>query len=319
MTIDSMQIFVANLTECAYGVKTVFGRIGKAAQPTRSSDRRDIFPLPRVSQHLLNDLTQAGAGRAELTAEARLGFVNLTIDALNVLNGHRKPTAPSMAPPRAAQRACLGHVLDKCLALLDRLFAKMDGARRDHFMEVYEPPSQPPRPVLDAEQVDIPTTAGTCDPMEIVARPLRERLENPSAIFPSCPIGVGSVTMSQALMPQYLAFTGRIVLAGKVELLTTPSGVASFFVVGKPGKDRLRPIWGGDKISEACERPPKPRRLGNPISFVDIRVSPGETLFFSKRDAETYFDTLKAPQAVRHCICYPPVRLGELCDSMGCT
>mgnify|MGYP003336887790 CR=1 FL=1 len=82
----------------------------------------------------------------------------------------------------------------------------------------------------------------------------------------------------------------------KIDFIVHTRGAASFFVVGKPGKSRLRHIWSGDAISEACTRPPMPRRLGDPASFVDIMVAEGDELLFSRRDAASFFDTLLAPQ-----------------------
>ena len=64
-------------------------------------------------------------------------------------------------------------------------------------------------------------------------------------------------------------------------------------------------------------RPPMPHRLVNPASFVDILVTEGQELFFSKRDAASFFDTLLAPPATRAWFCFPPVRAQALCDALG--
>ena len=73
--VDSVSTLVETLIASAYGSSTVFGRIGKASQPTKSPDRRDIFPLPRVIRRLWVDLSRGATGHADLTVEARLGFV----------------------------------------------------------------------------------------------------------------------------------------------------------------------------------------------------------------------------------------------------
>ena len=211
------------------------------------------------------------------------------------------------------------HILRCSIALLDRIVRLDPDDKEQNYMKRYEPESQPARPKLIASHVDIPAVAGSCNPTLLVAPALREKLESIAAIFPHRPIGVGSVSISKHDHDEYLLFTAAIVKAGKVNLRLRPSGVASFFVVGKPGRDRLRPIWSGDKVSEACVAPPKPRRLGNPASFVDILVRPGEMLYYSKRDAETYFDTLEAPADARKWFCYPPITAARMCATLGCT
>ena len=60
-----------------------------------------------------------------------------------------------------------------------------------------------------------------------------------------------------------------------------------------------------------------PRRLGNPASFVDIVVAKDERLFFSKRDAASFFDTLEAPHVARPWFCFPPVPASLLCEELG--
>ena len=58
--------------------------------------------------------------------------------------------------------------------------------------------------------------------------------------------------------------------------------------------------------------PPAPHRLANPSSFLDLLVRPGEKLLLSKRDASTFFDSLKVPKALQEWFGQAPVRLGEL-------
>ena len=100
---------------------------------------------------------------------------------------------------------------------------------------------------------------------------------------PDRPIGVKNVRVGKRDMPEYVRFVRRMLEVDKVQLITDPKGVASFFVVGKPGKSRLRPIWSGDVISSETKRPPMPRRLGNPASFVDIVVAKDEPLLLQAR------------------------------------
>ena len=100
--------------------------------------------------------------------------------------------------------------------------------------------------------------------------------------------------------------------------------VASFacarvFAVAKSGKaDKQRKIWDGSSLSKQASQPPKPMRLANPASFLDIVVRPGETLYMSKRDASTYFDALSAPRHLHEWFAQEPVYVWELLSDWAC-
>ena len=61
--------------------------------------------------------------------------------------------------------------------------------------------------------------------------------------------------------------------------------------------------------------PPKPRRLANPSSFLDMQLEGGEQVFFSKRDASTFFDVLQVPAALQPFFGQPGVTVQELLDN----
>ena len=97
---------------------------------------------------------------------------------------------------------------------------------------------------------------------------------------------------------EYLLLTARQLAAGILRLHCKVLSCADMFAVEKPnGKQRA--IWNGSFISEAAAVPPMPPRLANPSSFLEILVEPGERIYFSKRDASAYFDTLRAPEALQ--------------------
>ena len=89
-------------------------------------------------------------------------------------------------------------------------------------------------------------------------------------------------------------------------------GVAKVFAAAKRSKGRQRKIWDGSAISSQAARPPKPERLANPSSFLDILVRPDEKLYLSKRDAATYFDTLAVPPELQPWFGQEPVKVQEL-------
>ena len=84
-------------------------------------------------------------------------------------------------------------------------------------------------------------------------------------------------------------------MSGKVRLRDLPRHVAGRFAVGRRGTGRLRPVWNASSLSAPAVDPPKPRRLGKPASLPHNLVEPDERLYYSKRDAAFFFDTLQAP------------------------
>ena len=67
------------------------------------------------------------------------------------------------------------------------------------------------------------------------------------------------------------------------------------------------------------KRPPLPPRLGNPGVFKRILKMPGQTLYFSKRDAKAYFDQLKLPTWLVPFFGRPPVRADRLAKALNCS
>ncbi|CAE7867460.1 unnamed protein product, partial [Symbiodinium sp. KB8] len=100
------------------------------------------------------------------------------------------------------------------------------------------------------------------------------------------------------------------VACGKLRLRRHVEGLGGVFAVAKKG-GRQRKIWDGSKVSESAAVPPKPRRLANPSSFLDLQIDPGAPVFFSKRDASTFFDTLKVPPALQTWFGQPPITMQE--------
>ena len=225
-------------------------------------------------------------------------FCEVAVLSLNALSARRHPVPLGADPPSRAQRASLVHISSRCFDILRRFSQlPLHGLIEEHHLESFEPSSAAPRPEIVANDIDLPVRAATCDPRRLVTSHMRDTLDHISDIFPDRPIGVKNVRVGKRDMPEYVRFVRRMLEVDKVQLITDPKGVASFFVVGKPGKSRLRPIWSVDVISSETKRPPMPRRLGNPASFVDIVVAKDERLFFSNRDAASFFDTLEAPHA----------------------
>ena len=137
-------------------------------------------------------------------------------------------------------------------------------------------------PLLSADKVDVPDTAATCRvtdwlPEDLAAATAPQRLfEHARDLKPPS-------RMQKKDEPEYRRLVVRQLRAGKFGLHAAVSGGGGFFVVGKSEADRLRPIWHGRDVSLAAERPPKPRRLGNPASLMHIIRPSGKKWFCPSR------------------------------------
>ena len=278
---------------------TAFGRRFRATfgrlPVSRCRRVRDIFPLPPTSI----------AVDACLTA-----VVNGALAGLNFLNGGFKfkppasedvnsslSSSPDGAHSTAAQRKVHAHVIDCCRQQLDRLAHTGDNTFSDVMgaLARFEPENSEAPPSLVAEHVGLPKEASTCVASKYLSADLRRMCNTPGAIMPIMSPDNKLPTVNEKDREEYLALIGRELRVHKVHLLLYPKHVAGRFVVGKRGTDRLRPIWNGSSLSVASADPPAPRRLANPASLPHIRVKPGERLYFSKRDAASFFDALEAP------------------------
>ena len=165
---------------------------------------------------------------------------------------------------------------------------------------------------LVSEAVDLPEVAGTCDPLDRIPENLRAPLEDPAAIFPnSLPWKPQGAHTEDETYPDYVKLCVRELACGKLRLRRAVSAIGSVFAVGK-ANGRQRKIWNGAGVSALATKPPKPERLANPSTFVDIETRDGDELFFSKRDAATYFDALRVPKSLQQYFGQPPVRVSDL-------
>ncbi len=290
-------------------------RSWRALSATSDADRRDLFPLPSAS------LSNLPAEFPEASRALLLDAVNLCIAGLNSL--HRAGAVAPFAAPRAGgpsstQQTALGHVSERTAAMFWRFEDSLLPKSEPMALQSFEPSTAPAPPRLSADHVDLPAVAASCDPMKLVGPELLDTLGDPSTIFPDEPVGVGSIRAPRADRGEYVRLTAKMLEVGKMSLCFSPRGVGALFAVRKSTPGHLRPIWHGGRISELSRRPPAPRRLGNPASFLDLSVRAGEGLVMSKRDAASFFDVLQAPPEARRWFCCPPLRLEELARALDC-
>ena len=165
----------------------------------------------------------------------------------------------------------------------------------------------------------MPVAGATCDPENLLSDGVISQLSNAKVLFPE---GVANTVRASGPArrdrKEYLLLTARQLAAGILRLHCKVLSCADMFAVEKPnGKQRA--IWNGSSISEAAAVPPMPPRLANPSSFLEILVEPGERIYFSKRDASAYFDTLRAPEVLQPFFGRPCVTVLELMTVTGNT
>ena len=142
---------------------------------------------------------------------------------------------------------------------------------------------------IRGDAVDLPVTAGTCAPGKLIPPALWQEVQDPDNIFPEA-AGVVDLASFPPDMPDMQAPPEQARESSRSRLCR--------FQDDEGTKGRQRKIWDGGFLSEVAIWPPKPARLANPASFLDIVVQPGETLYMSKRDA-----TLTLTFWLRQCSC----------------
>ncbi|CAE7391735.1 unnamed protein product [Symbiodinium microadriaticum] len=146
-----------------------------------------------------------------------------------------------------------------------------------------------------SDKVDLPDKAGTCNPCAVIPAELRELITDPKSVFPSLVSREGAAeNISQLQLGQYRDLVVRELRCGKLFLREEAKGIGGVFAVGK-SSGRQRKIWNGSAVSVAAASPPKPHRLANPSSFLDVEIQPDEQVFYARRDAATFFDVLQVP------------------------
>ena len=164
---------------------------------------------------------------------------------------------------------------------------------------------------IRSEAVDLPASAATCDPCALISEGLAVSISQPHTVFPRQPTTAELPRVCKEDWHDYVRLTVRELRCGKLRLKREAQGVGGVFAAAKKG-GRQRKIWNGSMLSQCASRPPKPRRLANPSSFLDVEVEPGCELFFSKRDASTFFDTLRVPPCLEDWFGQPPITVSDL-------
>ena len=283
-------------------------------QGSAKGRRRDVLPLPLLLEWPA-DVDLMGSKAADA-----LHFAKFCIVSLNVLWSDFKTsrlcrTAPGK--PTAPQLEAQKHIAAKTARMLSR-FNSASGASwewQGSFQKFEQAGSARSEPLVGSA-VDLPNRAGTCDPLLHVGADLQAAITDAASIFPDAPTHViGPVSSSTDNYGEYVKLVAREIACGKMRLRRSVRGVAPVFAVGKSAAGHQRKIWNGAELSEVAARPPAPPRLANPSSFLDLDLEPQEAVWFSKRDAETFFDVLKVPEELTPWFGQPAVRVKDLLEA----
>ena len=239
----------------------------------------------------------------------------MCLGGLTHLNTGRKAslTQPMSRMPSKSHREVQQHVCQRVVRFL--LHLEESSAHtlgwKNSFAEC-ESAGSPSYEDICSDKVDLPDKAGTCNPCAVIPAELRELITDPKSVFPSLVSREGAAeNISQLQLGQYRDLVVRELRCGKLFLREEAKGIGGVFAVGK-SSGRQRKIWNGSANSVAAASPPKPHRLANPSSFLDVEIQPDEQVFYSKRDAATFFDVLQVPPELQTWFGQPPLYVSEL-------
>ena len=308
-------LVASNLSSLLTGDSTfaTFARRWAHGPPAAAGRQRDLFPLPPRG-------TSSDPVSFSVCTNAALCALDFLNNGMRI-KGHQSIPASTQSRPTRAQRTVHEFVHTRCGDQLERLTALPHDFFRhvDGSFQRYEPLQADPGPELAADKVDLPTNASTCIASNFVTPELGSAIDAAEGVMPSCSPDSKWPTVASRDRREYLKLIVREFRVGKVRFMLRPKHVAGRFVVGKRDTERQRPVWNGSSLSEAAHAPPMPRRLANPACLPHIRVRPGDRLFFSKRDAASFFDALQAPIALRAWFGCPGVKVSDLAAALGIT
>ena len=226
-----------------------------------------------------------------------------TVRAMGTYRGHTK-----------AQRAVLKYLAGRVVRFLAEMHDHLEkDAQAPDAFAAFENKMSHGTSALQADKVDLPPVAATCDTQRHIPPELHSMVTAPDTLFPACCRGdTGEFSISSFRdRAEYLKLVWRQLQCGKLKLRRQVHACGDVFSVSKSG-GRQREIWNGSIISAKAERPPPPLHLANPSCFVDLMFLPGQEVYMSKRDVHTCFDVLQAPEALQPWFGRPPVTCGEL-------
>ena len=251
---------------------------------------RDPFPIPPIQTWPANIALKG------LDATVCLDVCNMCLGALNFLNAGLKNAFLQVAVkeglPTRAQVSAQQHVGRKVVRRLTRLSSVLaDSLHKQGSFGKCEEAALPQYEEIRSDKVDLPDVAASCDPNRLISSELSAQIVNARSIFPNR-ICASPASVQPNKRSEYIKLTIRELACGKLRL--------------------CREVQWPSELSAMATAPPKPRRLANPSSFLDLQLEDGERILFSKCDASTFFDTLQVPEPLQTYLGQPAVSVNEL-------
>ena len=270
----------------------------------------DLLPIPPVDEQLVGSCLSSDTEHIEgLTI-----LTNLSLAGLNYLyGGFRAIAIPvrATAPQRASQQRLVikwWGLLRRSADTADFLAGCAAPVTFDNNGSVSDGGV-----VLDASKVDGLHECGLVDPTSCIPPDMNELFNDPTKMFPE---GLDDVPRMVAYKggnrTEYITLVLEQLRSRKVALMRRPCAAANTFVVSKRGTDRLREVWDGNKISESCVQPSKPRWLADPASLVALEASCDRPIYLSTRDGKCFYDQLTVTDALTPFLGRPQVEISEL-------
>ena len=274
---------------------------GRACQTQRS---RDIFPLPLLT------LLLSGAD-LPCDRDLYLRMCNVSALGLNFMwdGCVPVPPRPRFTRPNGAQQRVHAHIE----ASVRRMFTRLTDVRA----RIRSDADSSAHPNLKASQVDMGPVACTCDAQSYLSSGLLASICDDGGLFRDVSKHRAAVPRSRGCdKEEYSLVTARGLKTGKLRLRLTVKAGGSVFAVAKPNGGQ-REVWHGRYVSSIAPEPPQPRHQPTPAALLDLEAGPGQPLYFSKRDATSYFDSLAAPLEMRKWFGRPGVKALDLVHALG--
>ena len=140
--------------------------------PKARGRQRDIFPLPSCRSWPLC------GSEPTLSEHVALLLLNLCLAALNMLAMDLRPGS--------REKAAHEHVAQRCVRFLHELKQHQGGTFSWHGrFQACESKAVCKYPPMQADAVDLPTQAGTCDPFALLPADLASDIRSMQAVFPT--------------------------------------------------------------------------------------------------------------------------------------
>jgi hypothetical protein len=277
------------------------------------------FPLPSIASPYPSTSRSRRLRQRANRAFHATKLANRAIAALNWLSSPSciyPPPPPSVQFLSRTKNSFLSHVYTACQRFVSRLHSpSSDDILHPDILPSYSQ-SQRMVPIV-ADQIALPTMAGTVDLLDLLPPDLACRYSGPAELLkPPALIQASPCTYVHGPHSQYIALLKRMAAAGMISYTTQPIVVNGLFATPK-GDGKLRLIIDARPANSVFVDPP-PVVLPTPDLLSKLEVPSGCNLFVAKVDLENFYHRIRLPSWMWSYFALPPVKAGEMgldCDA----